>query len=161
PLLEEACKMVGVLVIILIARHTIDGPIDGLVYGALIGAGFAFTENIQYFFVYGASQGFDATVTIFFMRGILSPFAHAMFTGIFGLLVGLARGGRRNLVLFALLGYVAGVAMHALWNGSSYVNFLMLYLLLQVPQFILFIVAIVLLRKEAATITHQRLSDYA
>jgi len=161
PLLEEACKMVGVFVIILIARHTIDGPIDGLVYGALIGAGFAFTENIQYFFVYGTSQGLDATLSIFFMRGILSPFAHAMFTGVFGLLVGLALRNRRNVALYALIGYVAGVALHALWNGSSYVNFLLLYIVLQVPIFVMFIVGIVLLRKEAATITHRRLGDYA
>lgn len=161
PLLEEACKMVGVFVIILIARNTIDGPIDGLVYGGLIGAGFAFTENIQYFFNYGASEGVGATVGIFFMRGILSPFAHAMFTGVFGLLVGLALRNRRNVALYALLGYVIGVGMHALWNSSSYVNFLVMYIVLQVPQFVLFVIAIVYLRKEKATITHERLSDYA
>lgn len=161
PMLEEACKMAGVFVIILIARNTIDGPVDGLVYGGLIGAGFAFTENIQYFVLYGANDGFDATVSIFFMRAILSPFAHAMFTGVFGLLVGLALRNRRNMALYAMLGYVIGVGMHALWNSSSYVNFLVLYLVLQVPQFVLFIIAIVFLRREAATITHQRLSDYA
>lgn len=161
PLVEEACKMAGVLVIMLIARNTIDGPIDGLVYGSLIGAGFAFSENIQYFLLYGVSEGLGATVSIFVMRGILSPFAHAMFTGVFGLLVGYALRGRRSLAVYALWGYAIGVAMHAVWNASSYADFFALYLVLQVPQFAAFVIAIVLLRREKARITHDRLGDYA
>ncbi|MGO1768502.1 MAG: PrsW family intramembrane metalloprotease [Microbacterium sp.] len=160
PIVEELFKMLGVFVIMLLAKHTIDGPIDGLVYGSLIGAGFAFTENIQYFILYGVQQGLGETVGIFFTRGILSPFAHAMFTGIFGMLVGLALRNRRSVALYAFVGYVVGVAMHALWNASGFVSFLLLYIVLQVPQFVLFIIAIVYLRKEKATITHQRLSDY-
>ena len=49
PIVEEFGKGLGVLIIFAIGRRAFDGPIDGIVYGALIGAGFAFTENIQYF----------------------------------------------------------------------------------------------------------------
>ena len=38
------------------ARRWFDGPVDGIVYGGLIGAGFAFTENIQYFAVRRGSR---------------------------------------------------------------------------------------------------------
>lgn len=161
PIVEELFKMMGIFLIMLIGKHTIDGPIDGLVYGGLIGAGFAFTENIQYFVLYGTSEGVGDTAMIFFTRGVLSPFAHAMFTGVFGMLVGLALRNRRSVALYAIIGFVLGVAMHALWNASAYMNFLLLYILLQVPQFVLFIVLIVFLRKEKAQITHQRLTDYA
>lgn len=161
PIVEELFKMMGVFLIMLIGKHTIDGPIDGLVYGGLIGAGFAFTENIQYFVLYGTSAGVGDSAMIFFVRGVLSPFAHAMFTAVFGMLVGLALRNRRSVALYATIGFVLGVAMHALWNASGYVNFLVLYVLLQVPQFVLFIILIVVLRREKAQITHQRLTDYA
>ena len=49
PIVEEFAKGLGVFIIFVIARRAFDGPIDGIVYGGLVGAGFAFTENIQYF----------------------------------------------------------------------------------------------------------------
>ena len=51
PIVEEFAKGLGVFLIFVSARRAFDGPIDGIVYGALVGAGFAFTENIQYFAV--------------------------------------------------------------------------------------------------------------
>ena len=51
PIVEESAKGIGVFLVFLMARRAFDGPIDGIVYGALVGAGFAFTENIQYFAV--------------------------------------------------------------------------------------------------------------
>src|SRR3954462_4852646 len=49
PLIEESCKGVAVLVVLLFARSELDDVLDGLVYGALVGVGFAMTENILYF----------------------------------------------------------------------------------------------------------------
>src|SRR5699024_11787194 len=48
PVVEESTKTVLLVIIVLAARRYFEGPLDGLVYGALIGAGFAFTENILY-----------------------------------------------------------------------------------------------------------------
>ena len=84
PIVEEFAKGLGVYLIFVTARRAFDGPVDGVVYGALIGAGFAFTENIQYFAISFIEGGVVDVSTTFFVRGILSPFAHVMFTSITG-----------------------------------------------------------------------------
>ncbi|PRB08403.1 PrsW family intramembrane metalloprotease [Microbacterium sp. MYb64] len=165
PLVEETAKGLGVFLIFLMARRSFDGPIDGVVYGALVGAGFAFTENIQYFAVSLIEGGApDLTVT-FVLRGLMSPFAHAMFTSVTGFAIGLAarRGASAARALgFGAVGLLGAMALHALWNGSSMIgNFFVLYIVLQVPLFVGFIVVIILLRKEESRLTYARLSDYA
>ena len=48
PITEETLKGLGILLIYLLRRREFDGIIDGIVYAGLIGAGFAFSENILY-----------------------------------------------------------------------------------------------------------------
>jgi RsiW-degrading membrane proteinase PrsW (M82 family) len=163
PIVEEIAKGLGLYIIFVTARRAFDGPVDGIVYGALVGAGFAFTENIQYFaisFIEGGAA--DASAT-FFIRGILSPFAHVMFTCVTGFALGLAaRRGARSAIGPLLLGLVGAIALHALWNGSAvFGNFFGLYWTLQVPLFIAFILGVLALRREEARLTRVRLGDYA
>lgn len=165
PVVEEVGKGLGVLLIFAAARRFFDGPVDGIVYGGLIGAGFAFTENIQYFASAFIEGGFTQASATFFVRGILSPFAHVMFTAVTGFALGLAarRGVRLGSALGPwLLGLVGAIALHALWNGSALLgDFFALYAVLQVPLFVIFVVAIVLLRREEARLTRARLGEYA
>ena len=67
---------------LLFARKHFDGPVDGRAFAFTIAAGFAFTENILYF---GRAIAESATrapsAVVFFLRGVMSPFAHAIFTG--------------------------------------------------------------------------------
>src|SRR5206468_2432810 len=49
PIVEEAGKGFGVLLLLWFGRRWFDGPIDGVVYAATVAAGFAFTENVLYF----------------------------------------------------------------------------------------------------------------
>ncbi|MCX6501694.1 MAG: PrsW family intramembrane metalloprotease [Microbacterium sp.] len=165
PIVEELAKGLGVLLILLVGRRAFDGPVDGIVYGGLVGAGFAFTENIQYFAIAMIEGGTAELGTVFFLRGILSPFAHVMFTAVTGFAVGLAvrRGARGGGVFGAwLVGLIGAVALHALWNGSAtFGDFFGLYAALQVPLFILFILGMLALRREEARLTRQRLGDYA
>ncbi len=165
PVVEELAKGAGVLLIFAAARRAFDGPVDGVVYGALVGAGFAFTENILYFAESLISGGAaDAAVT-FFLRGILSPFAHVMFTAVIGYGLGLAaRAGYRGAAALGLwaAGLVAGIALHALWNGSAvFADFFAVYVTLQIPLFVVFLLAVVVLRREEARLTKTRLTDYA
>ncbi|MEA2527315.1 MAG: protease PrsW, partial [Thermomicrobiales bacterium] len=49
PIIEEFFKGIALLVLLWFFRREFDNVLDGLVYGALIGLGFAMTENILYF----------------------------------------------------------------------------------------------------------------
>ncbi len=167
PIIEEGGKGLGILLIYLVARRYFDGPVDGIVFGALVGGGFAFTENIQYFALQiGESGQFDVAVgEILFIRGILSPFAHVMFTGFTGLFIGLAarKGTTLGGILFYFIGLVPAIMLHALWNGALFFvyDFYAYYVLVQVPLFVIAVVAVVLLRRREAKMTQLRLGEYA
>lgn len=165
PVVEELGKGLGVFLIFLTARRAFDGPVDGVVYGALVGAGFAFTENIQYFAVSFLEGGVGDVTATFFVRGILSPFAHVMFTAVTGFALGLAarRGATAGQAVGPwMLGMLGAIALHAFWNGSAvFSSFFPLYLTVQVPLFALFIVGIVMMRREEARLTRSRLGEYA
>jgi len=165
PLVEEAAKGLGVLLIFAVGRRAFDGPVDGVVYAALVGAGFAFTENILYFATSLIEGGIAETGFTFVLRGILSPFAHVMFTAVTGYLLGrAARAGTTAGGAWGTwaVGVLGAAALHALWNGSAvFADFFALYVTLQVPLFIGFIIGVVLLRREEARLTRQRLGEYA
>lgn len=165
PVVEEIAKGLGIFIIFVVGKRAFDGPVDGVVYGALVAAGFAFTENIQYFGLSLIEGGGSQLTATFVMRGILSPFAHAMFTVLIGFAMGLAarRHASKSAVLGAgLLGLLGAILLHGFWNGSAmFADFLPLYITLQVPLFVGFIFAIVALRKEEARLTRERLGEYA
>ncbi|MFS0852353.1 PrsW family intramembrane metalloprotease [Microbacterium sp. 179-I 3D4 NHS] len=165
PIVEEFWKGLGVFLVFLVARRAFDGPIDGVVYGALVGAGFAFTENIQYFAISLIEGGGGQLTVTFVVRALLSPFAHAMFTSLTGFAIGLAarRHASAGAALGAgLLGLIGAILLHALWNGSAtFADFFALYFTLQVPLFVGFIIGIIALRREESRLTRARLGDYA
>lgn len=165
PVIEETMKGLGVLLIFFVARRNFDGPVDGIVYGGTIAAGFAFTENILYFSDAFAGAGSGA-VQVFVLRGLFSPFAHVMFTAWTGFALGLAvqRGARRYWPLYFLAGLIPAMLGHFLWNGGVgliFHNFWTFYVLLQVPLFICAIVAVIMLRRAERRLVAQRLNDYA
>jgi RsiW-degrading membrane proteinase PrsW (M82 family) len=78
--------------LLLFRRREFDGIIDGIVYAGIVAAGFAFTENILYFgraFGEEAEMGGSVLFTLI-LRGVLSPFAHPLFTSMTGIGAGLA-----------------------------------------------------------------------
>lgn len=165
PIVEELAKGLGVLLIFVFARRFFDGPVDGIVYGALIGAGFALTENVQYFAISYLEGGPGQVATTFFLRAVLSPFAHVMFTSLTGFAFGLAarrglRGG--GALAYGITGVLAAIVLHGLWNGSAtFANFFEVYATLQVPLFLAFIAGILALRREETRLTRARLGEYA
>ena len=141
PVVEETFKGLGVLVIILARRTSINSLLDGIVYGGIVAAGFMFVEDIQYFVRYGSS-GTGSLVAIFVMRGLLSPFLHSMATSLTG--VAMAWGAIRakhawSRILVFLAGWGAAMLVHGLWNsmGSDGMlsTLLKMYLFIQVPLF--------------------------
>ena len=67
-------------------RH-IDDAIEFCIIAAL---GFAFIENIMYFFYIWEYQGFESLFLSFIFRSIFSTFAHIFFSGIYGYFYGVA-----------------------------------------------------------------------
>lgn len=166
PLVEESAKGLGVLLIFFIGRRNFDGPVDGVVYAASVGAGFAFSENILYFgrslVEYGVGGQFAFT---FVARGLFSPFAHALFTSCTGYALG--RAAERTHGIGALPYFVAGLVpaalLHALWNGGLSLahDVIGYYLAVEVPLFLLAVALVLLLRARERRITRTRLGEYA
>ena len=123
PVVEEFAKSLGLLLLLLFARKHFDGPVDGVVFAFTIAAGFAFTENILYFgraIAESSDPGTDLAV-VFFLRGVMSPFAHAIFTGTTGLIMGFAaRRWHTGLSVLAFaVGLVPAMLLHSGWNSMG------------------------------------------
>jgi RsiW-degrading membrane proteinase PrsW (M82 family) len=167
PLVEEAAKGFGILLLLWGIRRTFDGPVDGVVYAATIAVGFAFTENLQYF---GQAINQDGGVggvvaQTFVLRAILSPFAHVMFTACTGLALGIAarRTGALGAIGYFVLGLIPATILHSLWNSAAYwaTDWFSYYLLVQVPLFIIGIAIVAALRRHEQRLTRERLAEYA
>lgn len=142
PVAEEAFKGAFLVGLVWLRRREFDGIVDGIVYAGLVAAGFAFTENILYFGRAFVSDGLvgesGGVLTVFVLRGVLSPFAHPLFTAMIGIAIGLAvrRRSPSALLVLPAVGYVVAVLLHALWNASAGLGLLpVVYLGFMVPLF--------------------------
>jgi protease PrsW len=110
-----------VLLALLVSRRTeIDGVEDGVVYGSMVGLGFALVANVYgYAVAWGAGAG--ALADAFAGRGIFGPVFEAMCTSLIGLGVAYAaaRPAAASRYLGVFVGWAAAVALDALWNHSS------------------------------------------
>jgi protease PrsW len=109
-----------VLLALLASRRTeIDGVEDGVVYGSMVGLGFALVANV---YAYGVAwnSGAGALAEEFARRGIFGPVFQALFTSLIG--IGVAYAAARPAVtsrhLAIVVGWVAAVGLDALWNHS-------------------------------------------
>lgn len=166
PLTEETFKGLGILFIYLFRRREFDGIIDGIVYAGIIGAGFAFSENILYLgkaFTELGSEGLTAT---FVVRCLMGPFGHPLFTSLIGVGIGIAVSTRNpgTRVLSILVGWVCAMLLHGIWNLSAVAGiegFLSAYITYQVPLFLAFVGFLVWLRRREGRLIGQYLSPYA
>ncbi|HEV7683927.1 MAG TPA: PrsW family intramembrane metalloprotease [Pyrinomonadaceae bacterium] len=154
PIVEESAKALILFIFFFAKKDEFDGVIDGIVYAAMVGLGFAMTENIQ---DYGkAVMESGGTLTfVFILRGFLAPFSHPMFTSMTGIGLGLARQSRNVAikVIAPPLGLLAAMSMHSIWNGSGVLfgggAFILTYILIMIPAFFIMLVVIALgLRRE-------------
>ncbi len=177
PIVEEASKGIGLLILILAFRRYFDDILDGIVFGGLIALGFATVENVLYY-----GRGIDDAISqygltssaalsflfLFALRGILSPWAHVTFTAMIGIGFGISRESHNMFVKLAMpvLGYIFAVVLHGIWNGMGIVitlaiigfgmapacesiglggqlislcGFFTLYLIFEIPLFLLFV----------------------
>ena len=164
PLTEEAMKGLGVLLIFWLARREFNGVTDGIVYAGIVAAGFAFVENVLYLGMMYVESGTPGLIGIFIMRCLVSPFAHPMFTICIGLALGLVAHRRRwSSAWIVVLGFAAAVFLHALWNYSAVAGgegFLVLFVVVQIPLFVGFLLLLRWSRRRESRILRDTLTGY-
>jgi RsiW-degrading membrane proteinase PrsW (M82 family) len=159
PLVEESAKGFVLLLIYRWRRWRLDSVLDGIVYAAMVGLGFAMTENVLYYSNAAAGGGVPLGA-VFFLRGVLQPFGHPVFTSMTGIGLAVAattdRRWLRAVAPFA--GWAGAVGLHSLWNTSATVGggiaFVGVYFLIMVPLFFgLICVALVSMRREGRVVS--------
>ena len=158
PIVEETGKALILFIFFFWKKDEFDGVVDGIVYASMSALGFAMTENILY---YGraALGGGGSLTAIFIIRGFFAPFSHPLFTSLTGIGLGLARQSNNTAVkMFTpVVGLLMAIFMHSIWNGSAVLGggwlFLLTYMLVMVPAFIIMLVVIGLaLRREGQVV---------
>jgi RsiW-degrading membrane proteinase PrsW (M82 family) len=157
PLVEEALKAVILFRFYAKRKDEFDGVVDGLIYAAMVGLGFAFVENVDYYGRALQKDGMAGLAVTFTLRGMMAPFSHPLFTGLTGLGLGLARQSRRRWVTRTAptAGFAGAVGLHAIWNAgaSAGLIFFAVYVLLMIPALAaLFVAVAVALKFEGRVI---------
>ncbi|MDQ3862049.1 MAG: PrsW family intramembrane metalloprotease [Actinomycetota bacterium] len=121
PIVEECSKGLALLIIFFIAylarRRTglieFSGVMDGIVYGSAVGFGFAIAEDLLYGVQFGAET--------FIVRRIFGGFAHASFTSLTGIGIGLIPWVHSRIlkVVLPVLGLCGAILLHATFNFTA------------------------------------------
>jgi len=167
PIVEESAKAVILFVFFFWKKDEFDGVIDGIVYAAMAGLGFAMTENIQYYGRAVLEGGGGGLTFVFILRGALAPFSHPMFTSLTGIGLGLARQSKNTALKWIAppFGLMAAISMHSIWNGSGVLfgglAFFATYILIMIPAFFIILVVIILaLRREGQIVREFLVPDF-
>ena len=112
---EEALKGLGLVLLFYMLRDEFDNVTDGFVYGALIGAGFALTENFLYFAT-NVSKG--SLPYLIVARIVLGWLTHPTFTVCIGVALGYVRHTRARWQqwLVPVGGFLLAVLLHSAYD---------------------------------------------
>jgi RsiW-degrading membrane proteinase PrsW (M82 family) len=122
PLVEESLKGVALIGLVFAFRMEFDDALDGIIYGAMIGFGFALTENVvSYFLPILSEEGLHAGLLNILMRSIVFGGNHALWSGITGAAIGYARWSPhwRQRLLVPAAGWLLAVVFHAVHNVGA------------------------------------------
>ena len=121
PVVEELAKGATLALLVVLGGTLLDGALDGIVYGALVGVGFAFTENVVYL-TFAVLQGGPAgLMQAVYIRALLGGFNHAAFTATTGAALGHAWSARapRGRWLVLAVGLGLAIVQHVAWNAVA------------------------------------------
>ena len=154
PVVEESSKGLALLLIFLVAylarRRSglieFAGVMDGIVYGSAVGFGFSIAEDILYGVQFGAET--------FVMRRIFGGFAHAAFTSLTGIGVGMIPFVRHKILkpIPPLLGLLGAMLLHATFNLTATLFGPLAYVVMFVVILLYLLTIIVWLAIERRTI---------
>lgn len=119
PIGEELLKGLAVLWTFRHRREHLHGVLDGVVYALFVGLGFAVVENVQHYAA-AAQESAGTLAAVVVLRGVMTPFLHPFFTICTGIAIGIAsREHGRTRWGVILVGYLAAVLLHAVWNSGA------------------------------------------
>lgn len=118
PLVEEGVKALALLGLALFFQREWDSVLDGIIYGGLVGFGFAMTENVLYFIGGLVEEGWSGWGLVVFLRVVPFGLNHAFFTGITGAALAFGLLARRLWQRWGvpLAGLGLAMGFHALHN---------------------------------------------
>lgn len=122
PIVEEIAKGLVLFLILFVQRHELDSPLDGIIYGAMVGMGFAMVENVLYYTSYFGEFGAAGWNELVIVRGVIFGLNHALYSAMTGLGIALARMSKRWPVRIGapLLGLAVAIALHATHNVAMF-----------------------------------------
>src|SRR5215212_1574549 len=163
PVVEECSKGLALVLIFFVAylaRHRsglveFAGVMDGIVYGSAVGFGFALAEDILYGLQFGAET--------FLVRRTLGGFAHAAFTSLTGIGIGLIPWVRHRALAFVppLLGLLGAILLHATFNFTATLFGPVAYLMLFFVVLLYLVVVVVWLAIERRVIREELRDEVA
>ena len=118
PVLEETLKGAGVLFLYWRKRREINDVLDGMIYGALVGFGFAFLSNFARYAGSFVTNGYPAYNVSLIAERTVHALDHGLYTAIFGAGLGFAikAKNRRQFWAWILAALALAIATHALHN---------------------------------------------
>jgi len=154
PVVEESSKGLALLLIFFIAYAArrrsglieFAGVMDGIVYGSAVGFGFALAEDLLYYAQFGAET--------FAVRRIFGGFAHASFTSLTGIGIGLIPFVQHKIFkpVPPILGLLGAVLLHATFNFTATLFGPVAYVVTYFVALIYLIIIVVWLALERRTI---------
>jgi RsiW-degrading membrane proteinase PrsW (M82 family) len=114
--IEEACKISAVYLVAW-KHKAFDERMDGLVYGARAGLGFALVENCLY--IYQAAID-GQLVVVWVLRALLAVPGHALWSGMMGYFAARHRFDKAGPG--PLGGYLIAVALHGVYDAAIFLQ---------------------------------------
>lgn len=109
PIFEEIYKILGIFLTI----SKIDEIEDGIIYGSMIGLGFAISENIFYSVEY--AENLEQKISLTLVRQITSTIIHITSSGILGLGISMFKNKKKKILYY----FYKGIIKHAGHNFIS------------------------------------------
>lgn len=130
---EELLKMAGIFAIAYPSKRYFNRNFDGLLMGILAGLGFAFVENIVYFYPLAQSGEYQVLFGSFILRFFVSTVAHCMYSGTAGFFIAKSKLNPSKRGRYLFYAFLIPIIMHGLFN---------FFLFTRVVYYALFLVAV-------------------
>ncbi|HZY57457.1 MAG TPA: PrsW family intramembrane metalloprotease [Rubrobacteraceae bacterium] len=163
PVVEECAKGLALLIAFVVGWLAslrqgyveFSGVMDGIVYGSAVGFGFSIAEDLIYYAQFGEET--------FVVRRIFGGFAHAAFTSLTGIGIGLIPWVRWGIlkVLLPLLGLLGAIVLHATFNFTATLFGPLAYIVLFFVLLSYVLVIVIWLAVERWTIRRELLDEVA